>query len=210
MTPKEFNIVAKTILKDRLSEVGFKSHKDLLYLHKSPTILVLVKHYQKEFFQGFYVAMTHDFLTTVKNDAKELTLSPFLEDYPFSISVDDLESQYKKFASVKDFDYDTNFLTRVVLRTRTDTSTILSMYDKIRYNESLAKTVVNSVADKIIEFGLKLLNEYSPTVSYQSVTRHKKVNDFILERFKNEIEKYCLDNNIPLYKPKKSWFSFFK
>ena len=210
MTPKEFNILTKTILKDRLSEFGFKNHKDIFYLHKSPNIVALVKYYQKDYFQGFYIGATHDFLTHATNNLKELTLSPFLEDYPFSISIDDLEKQYQKFSSVNDFDYDTNFLTRVVLSTRTNTSTILSMYDKIRRDENLARTTVNLVADKTIKFGVTLLNEYSPNVSYQSVTRHKKAKDFILDKFKGEIEKYCLDNNISVYKRKRNWFSFLE
>lgn len=210
MTAKEFNILAKTTLKDRLSEVGFKNYNDIFYLYKSPNIIVLVKHFQKDYFQGFYIAATNDFLTTSNNNSKELILSPFLEDYPFSISIEDLENQYQKFDSVNNFKYDTNFLTRVVFPTRTDTSTILSMYDKIRRDENLAKTIINSVADKTIKYSVRLLNEYSPIISYQSVTRHKKVNDFILEKFKVDIEKYCLDNNIGLKKQKKNWFSFFR
>ena len=63
------------------------------------------------------------------------------------------------------------------------------MYDKMRYDENLAKSMVNSVADITIKLGTKLLDEYSAMVSYQSVTRHRRVNDFILERFKREIEK---------------------
>lgn len=210
MTSKEFNILARTILTDRLSEVGFKHHKDIFYLHKSPNILALVKHYQKDYFQGFYIAATNDFLINEDNNLQELKLSPFLEDYPFSISIDGLEDQYRKFDSVDKFDYDTNFLTRVVLPTRKEANSIFSMYDKIRHDENLAKKVVNSVADKTVTFGLKLFNEYSPNVSYQSVTRHRKTRDFILDRFKENIEKYCLTNNIVLNSGKKGWFSFFK
>ena len=210
MTPKEFNLLTKNILKARLSDSGFKLHKDIFYIHKSPNILVLTKHYQKDYFHGFYIGMTHDFLTTAKNDANELALTPFLEDYPFTISVEDLESQYHKFKSVNEFEYDTNFISRVILPTRKETNPIFSMYDKIRYNENLATTIVNSVADKTIEFGLRLFNEYNPNVSYQSVTRHRKANDFKLEMFKTEIEKYCLENNIPLQKRKRSWFPFFR
>ncbi len=193
----------------RLSEFGFKKRKDFFYLNQSPNILVLLKHYQKSYFQGFYIAATNDFLTNLAKVPNGLMLSPFLEDYPFSISIEDLEKQYQKFGSVKRFDYDTNFLTRVVLPTRTEKGTILSMYDKIRDDEHLAKPIVNAVADKTIEYGLKLLNEYSPNISYLSVTRYKKAKDHTLDRFKEEIEKYCVSNNIQLDKKKKNWFSFF-
>lgn len=206
MTSKEFNILTKRVFADKLFEFGFKNQKEIFYLHKPPNVLALIKYYQREYFQGFYIALTHDFL--IGKDS--FKLSPFLEDYPFSISIDELENQYQKYDSVKQFDCDTNFLTRVVLSTRTDTSTILSIYDKIRYDENLASNVIGSIADNTVKFGLKLMDEYSPEVSYQSITRHKKVKDFTLDKFKGEIEKFCLDNNLSLRKQKKSWFLFLK
>lgn len=209
MTPKEFNAFTKTILKDRLSTFGFKNQKEIFYLHKSPNILALVRHYYRDQFLGFYIVVTNDFIGNTKDELGGLKLSSFLEDYPFSISIDDLESQYQKFDSVLDFEYDTNFMTRAVLPTRTKSKTF-SIYDKIRHDEKLVIREVNSVADKTIKFGLRLMNEYSPAVSYQSVTRHKKAKDHILEMFKAEIEQYCLNNNIALPKQKKNWFSFFK
>jgi len=207
MTPKEFTILSRTILNGKLSPIGFHRQGDLFYLRKSPNILVLSKNFYKESFTGFYISMTHDFLGAPAG-ANELALSSFLEDYPYSISIDDLESQYRKFRSVNDFDYDTNFMTRVVLATRTESSNAFPMYDKIRHDEHLARAIVNSVADKVIEFAPKLLDEYSPSVSYKSVTRHRKAKAFILERFKNQIVNYCAENNITLHK--KAWFTFLK
>jgi len=51
-----------------------------------------------------------------------------------------------------------------------------------------------------------LLEEYSPEISYLSMTRFKGVNDFTLDRFKGELEKYFEENNIEIPKRKKGWF----
>ena len=146
MTPKEFNNLTETIFKDRLSEYGFKKHKGIFYLHKSPNIIAIVKHYYRHDFLGFYICGTHDFLTNVTDDSKKLAPPTYLEDYPFSIPIDGLVKQYQKHPSVQDFDYDTNFLTRSVLPTRTATGAS-SLWSKIIRDENLARRSNEGSAD---------------------------------------------------------------
>ncbi len=132
LTSNEFNALVHSHAKEKLLPAGFKKQNNLFYLHQSPNILVLCKRFYKENFHGFYIALTNDFFDSVKGEGGSLKLSSFLEEYPFSIPVDELEDQYKKSGSVIKFKYDTNFLTREVLATRKNGSSPFSLYDKMK------------------------------------------------------------------------------
>lgn len=106
MSAEDFN----TLLSETLLSLGFKKSGVQFYIHRTPNIMVIHKKTFRGSFEGFYIAFTHDF-----NNEK---IPIYLEDFPFSISMPELERQYQKHASAQQFNCDTNFITREVLPTR--------------------------------------------------------------------------------------------
>ncbi len=108
-------------VKARLMPLGFKKSGVHFYLHKSPNILVFHKKTFRSMFEGFYLAMTHDFFRNTRDGKGNIKVPSNLENFPFSIPLLELKYQYRKHQSVLKFTYDTNFITRETLPTRKHT-----------------------------------------------------------------------------------------
>lgn len=212
MTAEEFNNLTTTYAKELLYPLGFKQSGIHFYIHNKPNIMVLYKKTFRGMFVGFFLAVTHDFFANTIDNKGKLKIPVYLEDYPFSISLSALEGQYAKHKTVTDFSYDTNYLTKEVISTRQftkiDPNEIIA-FDDIQIDSQKAIDYIKLAVDTTITGGLKLLDEYSPVVSYHAVTRHKNLDNTILNKHKTELEKYFADNKIQTPKGKTGWFGNF-
>lgn len=159
-------------------------------------------------FEGFCIAVTHDFFDNTKDEKMKLKIPEYLEDYPFSITLTALKEQYAKHKTVRGFSYDTNFITREVLSTRQLSKSNpmdLISFSNIQDDKEKALNFIKSSIDIVVKDGMKLLSEYSPFISYISVTRHKNADNTTLNRYKTELEKYFADNKIEIPKRTTSW-----
>jgi hypothetical protein len=114
MNANEFNDLAAQSIEEQLAALGFRQQTVHFFIHRPPNIMVLHKKTGRGLFQGFYLALTHDFMSNVTFKKEKLKVPSYLEEYPFSIALSDLPNQYAKHRSARDFSYDTNFLTREV------------------------------------------------------------------------------------------------
>lgn len=212
MTSKEFDIEMAKYAENTLSPLGFKKIGAKYYIHKAPNIMVLYKSTFRETFKGFAISLTHDFLSNTFDENNKIRIPSYPEEFPFSIPLEDLKLQYSKFGTVKDFDFDTNFLTREIMPTRRFSGK--RNLNDIAYNytrdlPSYTQEYIDSSIDIMLKEGMKLWEEFSPIISYLSVTRHGINDGNTLSRFKKELENYFEKNNIRYPKSRFSWLKRF-
>ena len=63
MTAEEFNELTKRYAQESLYPLGFKQAGVHFYIHQPPTVMVFYKKTARVMFEGFYLAITHDFLS---------------------------------------------------------------------------------------------------------------------------------------------------
>ena len=209
MTAKEFNELTEIHVNKHLSPLGFKKSGTHFYIHKTPNIMVLYKVTFKGVFNGFCLALTHDFLPYTKDEKGEIKIPIYLENYPFSIPLIALNEQYIKHHTVTDFTYDANFISREVLTTRKFTKVNQSdLFNDFNVQQDRQKSelYVKSAINIVESDGMKLLNEYSPVASYLAVTRHQNSENMQLNQFKLILKQYLTENNIEIPKRKTNWF----
>ncbi len=96
MKAEEFNkLIADKISADHDLAV-FKTFKNNFYLDASPNIVVLFKKTMRQSFEGYYLALTHNFFSNTRDPKGRLKLPGYIEQYPVSISMDELENQFRR------------------------------------------------------------------------------------------------------------------
>ena len=209
MDAKQFNELTEKYANEHLIPLGFKKKGVHYYLYRSPNLMLFCKDTFRGSFTGFYIALTHDFLSSRGTQNEKLAVPVSLESYPVSISLQELRQQYSQHESILDFTYDLNFMTRCILTTRHRSkfnSFDILNFAKIHENDNRAEEYIKSSFDILTKEGMMFFNNFSPMVSYKAVTKFEGTEDQTIERFKSELEHYFKDNNIQLERPKTSWF----
>jgi hypothetical protein len=206
MNAKEFNTILKKHADLKLKPLGFLPKGVHFYLYDPPNILVFYKKSVRSFYDGLYIALTHDFISNTKDEKGQLKVPTYLENYPVSISLNTLVQQYKKYNSSRDFDCDMNFLTREVLTTRSSDPYELFENQRILEDDITAEKFIDSAVDILLSDGMKFFKEFSPEISYLALTKHRKVEWFEIENFKKDLEKYMHENGVELPRHKVSWW----
>jgi len=86
MNANEFNDLTAEIIEEQLAALGFRQQTVHFFIHRSPNIMVLHKKTRRGSFDGFYLALTHDFMSNMICKKEKLKVPGFLEDCPFSIA----------------------------------------------------------------------------------------------------------------------------
>ena len=209
MKAKEFNELTSRLIGENLDTSDFKKSGVHFYIYEPPNIMVFYKKVFRGSFEGFTLALTHDFISNTKNDTGKFKIPTYLEDYPVSISIDTLARQYKEHRTSVHFDCDMNFLTREVLTTRKHSNSnpidFLS-FESILNEDKKAEEYINSSIKTLSTDGMKFFKEFSPALSYMVLTKYQNLDAWQINQFKDEILKYMEDNNLEIPQRKKSWW----
>jgi hypothetical protein len=210
MKAQQFNeLIAKRIF-DEFEDKGFIQKSVHFYIHEPPNVFVFFKKTSRGFFEGFHLACTHDFMENTKTDKGKFKLPTLLADYPVSIPLKMLVEQYSKHNSIFNFDFDINYLTRVVLKTRNysfSESIEFLAYDDMLKDDIRATDYIENSIKILKKEGFRFFNEFSPKVSLFALSRYKRLNAWAIENFKKEIVNYMVSNNIELPKFRNNWWN---
>lgn len=191
-----------------LIPLGFRRSGLRFYIRQSPNIMVLHEKVSRGGFEGFYLALTHDFISNTRDRNGALRIPTHLEEYPVSISAEVLAEQYGKHNSIVNFAYNLNYLSREILPSRkfsNPNSLPFLRFAHLQEHPDQLEAYIHQTIEIISRQGMRLLNEFSPQVSYRAVTRYN--NDHpVLDTFKRETELFLRSNNMAIPARKDSWF----
>ena len=210
MKAKDFNNLTEKYILEKLESFGFKKSGVHFYLHESPNIMVLHKKTHRVFFEGFFVAFTHDFLENTKDANGNMKIPTSLEEFPISIPLELLKKQYRKYKKSTDFNYDLNFLTREVLTSRKFTSANSSRFldfEKLLINDIKAEEYIRDSIEIVNDLGLRFFSEFNTQITYKTLTKFPSIDDRQINKYLEEVIEYMTKNNIEIPKRKRGLVS---
>jgi hypothetical protein len=183
----------------KLPPAGFRKQRDYFYLVREPNLLVVYRKYNRAVFEGYYLAFTHTFFSNVQGPGGRYVIPPLLEGYPVSLSITEIQAQFRKHAAIEDFDCDFNFYSRELAAQAVARKPSLPAWLRIgRWfkRKSPSDGFSNDPVEVVLREGLQFMVQFSPAFSHQVLTGVKGSHFPPLEQLKAECQQYLDDHNM--------------
>jgi hypothetical protein len=185
----------------KLPPAGFRKQRDTFYLVREPNLLVVYRKYNRAAFEGYYLAFTHTFLGNVQGPGGRYVIPPLLAAYPVSLSITEIQAQFRKHVSIEDFDSDLNAYSRELAAARTVARKPLlpAWLHPGRWfkRKSPSDGFSNDPVAVVLREGLQFMDQFSPAFSHRVLTRVQGLDFPPLQQMKAECQQYLDDHNIP-------------
>lgn len=207
MNAETFNQYTVQQIHKKAAALGFIKSGIHYYKHVPPNVMVLHKTTHRGNFMGFHLAFTHDFMSIPKTNSGTYKIPAALENYPVSISLDQLKEQFARYNKPDQFSYDLNFMSREIYPKRRMRPNLNARIDfeKRMQSEKESKKYIDAAIDTILAEGMWFFKDFSPTLSYLAVTRHA-IEDQKMQQLKNMLENYFQQQQLELPVRKKAIF----
>lgn len=179
ITKTEYNQALDRLYELELQPLGFKKNGIHYYLVKGD----LVFHIQNGWKHRplTYLAFSKTWMSFQKDEHGKLSVPKYINRFPFSISVEMLRRQLKKYDDIYDFDYHTNFYDRINTKISNKDFFLKTQYQRL----SLAYAFY--VIDVIKNEGMRLADQLTTRHLYWSLIKYEAYhstlyNAFFLER----------------------------
>jgi hypothetical protein len=185
----------------KLPPAGFRKQRDYFYLVQEPNLLVVYRKYNRAVFEEYYLAFTHTFFSNVQGPGGRYVIPPLLEGYPVSLSLTEIQTQFRKHASIEDFDYDFNFYSRELAAARAvDRKPLFPAWllpGRWFKRKSPSDGLSDDPVEVVLREGLQFMAQFSPAFSYKVLTGVEGLYIPSLQQLKAECQQYLDDHNIP-------------
>ena len=183
----------------KLPPAGFRKQRDYFYLVREPNLLVVYRKYNGAVFEGYYLAFTHTFFSNVQGPGGRYVIPPLLEGYPVSLSLTDIQAQFRKHASIADFDCDLNSYSRELAARAVPRKSSLPAWiriDRWFRRKSPSDGFSNDPVAVVLREGLQFMAQFSPAFSHQVLAGVNGLDLPPLAQLKAECQQYLDDHNI--------------
>jgi hypothetical protein len=183
----------------KLPPAGFRKQKDHFYLVREPNLLVVYRKYDGAAFEGYYLAFTHTFFSNVQGPGGRYVVPPLLADYPVSLSLTDIQAQFRKHASIADFDCHLNPYARALAASRAVArKRPLPAWLRIgRWfrRKSPSDGFSDDPVEVVLREGLQFMEQFTPAFSHQVLAGVQGLHFAPLDQLKAECEQYLNGHN---------------
>jgi len=183
----------------KLPPAGFRKQRDYFYLVREPNLLVVYRKYNGAVFEGYYLAFTHTFFGNVQGPGGRYVIPPLLESYPVSLSITEIQAQFRRHDTIGAFDCDLNHVSREMTAARTATPKsrvpewLRMSYWSRRKNPSDGYST--DPVEVVLREGLAFMAQFSPAFSYQVLVKHEGLNHPAIARLTAECGQFLAGNN---------------
>ncbi|HEX8531894.1 MAG TPA: hypothetical protein VF646_17795 [Cytophagales bacterium] len=185
----------------KLPPAGFRKQRDYFYLVREPNLLVVYRKYNRAVFEGYYLAFTHTFLGNVQGPGGRYVIPPLLAAYPVSLSITEIQAQFRRHASIEDFDCDLNAYARELAAARAMVRKPLfpAWLRPARWfkRNSPSEGFSSDPVEVVLREGLQFMAQFSPAFSHRVLTRVQGLQSPLLVQMQAECQQYLDDHNIP-------------
>jgi hypothetical protein len=167
---------------EKLVPAGFKKQREYFFLIREPHVMVLYRKFMPDRKEEFYLCFTHTFFSQVSGKSGKYLIPNLLEQYPVSIEVAQLRSQFLKYQTIQEFDCDLHHLTREL--SPSASATLKPSFWKKLFNKIFAmKASSSAIADPVevaLNEGLQFLSQFSPAFSQQVLLKTPAMENSII------------------------------
>ena len=177
---------------EKLLPAGFKKQRNTYFFVQEPNIMVLFRSFDAQKPDEFFLAFTHTFFSTVQSKGGKYLLPSLLEQYPLSINITELRDQYRQHTSVQTFTCPLHHLTRSyhpATTTQDKPGLSLVAFFKRLFTKNATPDFVNPI-EVTLQEGMRLFREFSPSLSYEILSKNLEFNHAILETQRQECQQY--------------------
>jgi hypothetical protein len=183
----------------KLLPAGFRKQRDSFYLVREPNLLVVYRKYDRAAFAGYYLAFTHTFLGNVKDPGGRLVLPALLESYPVSLSITEIQAQFRRHPAIDAFDCDLNAVSREMTAARTASrkSRVSKWLNVSRWfkPKSPSDGYSDDPVEVVLREGLQFMAQFSPAFSHRVLAERGGLKYPALDKMAAECEQYLNGNN---------------
>lgn len=194
MDAKEFNKLASQLMKQELGPLGFKKSRIHFAVYDPPKIMTVYKKTFRGSFEGYYIAVTYDFMSNTKMEKGVATPPPYLEDYPTSISIPRLLRQYEAHDSIPDFEcglhlhsYDKGLSQNAAIAGMIAEQSVSSAVTNL---PEAAEQYIRETIEHVKTNGIRFLHEITPAISLEFLDRHLKEPWCGVDSLKEDLRKH--------------------
>ncbi len=184
----------------KLPAAGFRKQRDYFYLVREPNLLVVYRKYNGAAFEGYYLAFTHTFFSNVKDPGGRYVVPPLLESYPVSLSIAEIQVQFRKHPAIESFDCDLNAVSRAMTAARPATrKSWLPAWLRVgRWlrRKGPSDGYSNDPVAVVLREGLQFMAQFSPAFTDQLLNRHAGLRNPAIDQLAAECKQYLSDHNI--------------
>jgi hypothetical protein len=183
----------------KLPPAGFRKQRDYFYLVREPNLLVVFRKYDRAAFEGYYLAFTHTFFSNVKDPSGRYVIPTLLQSFPISLSINEIQAQFRKHPHIEAFDCDLNFVSRETTATHTAPPKSwlpewLNMGHWFR-RKSPSNDYSNDPVEVVLREGLQFLEQYSPAFTYRVLVKSVGLHDPTIDKLTAECKQFLNGNN---------------
>ena len=183
----------------KLPAAGFRKQRDYFYLVREPNLLVVYRKYNRAAFEGYYLAFTHTFFSNVKDPGGRFVIPTLLESYPVSLSITEIQAQFRKHPVIESFDCDPNAVSREMTAARTATrqSWLPAWLNVGRWlgRKGPSDGYSNDPVEVVLREGLQFMAQLTPAFTHRVLAERRGLNNPTLDRMTAECEQYLNDHN---------------
>jgi hypothetical protein len=183
----------------KLPPAGFRKQRDYFYLVREPNLLVVFRKYNGAAFEGYYLAFTHTFFSNVKDPGGRYVIPTLLESYPVSLSITEIQAQFRKHPGIEAFDCDLNFVSRetTAARTAPSKSWLPEWLHVGRWfrRQRLSDGYSNDPVEVVLREGLQFMAQYSPAFTHRVLTERGGLNHPTIDKLTAECEQFLNGDN---------------
>jgi hypothetical protein len=183
----------------KLPAAGFRKQRDYFYLVREPNLLVVYRKYNRATFEGYYLAFTHTFFSNVKDPGGRFVIPPLLEGYPVSLSITEIQVQFRKHPDIESFDCDLNFVSRelAAARTKTPRPWLPGWLNVGRWfnRQSPSDGYSNDPVEVVLREGLQFMAQFSPAFTYRVLTERVGLSNPTIDKLTAECGEFLNGSN---------------
>ncbi len=183
----------------KLPPAGFRKQRDHFYLVREPNLLVVYRKYNGAVFEGYYLAFTHTFFSDVQGPGGRYVIPPLLESYPVSLSITEIQAQFRRHDRIGAFDCDLNYVSRAMTAARTATpKSWLPGWLRMDYwfgRKSPSDGYSTDPVEVVLREGLRFMAQFSPAFTQQVLAAHAGLNHPAIARLTAECGQFLAGNN---------------